>query len=99
METGKVLHTMTAERQMMNCVRFYPKDKNILVAGAGDATSGKIFQWDLRENGEPTLIYNHHLAPCNSITFIDDGKSFISTGDDKKIFVWEYSIPASKVHK
>jgi pre-mRNA-processing factor 17 len=92
-ETGKVLHTMTAERQMMNCVRFYPKDKNILVAGAGDATSGKIFQWDLREKGEPTLIYNHHLAPCNSITFIDDGKSFISTGDDKKIFVWEYSIP------
>ena len=26
---------------MMNCVRFYPKDKNILVAGAGDATSGQ----------------------------------------------------------
>ena len=79
---------------MMNCV-VLPQGQSF-VAGAGDATSGKIFQWDLREK-EPTLIYNHHLAPCNSITFIDDGKSF-STGDDKKIFVWEYN-PYHEVHK
>ena len=83
-ETGKVLHTMTAERQMMNCVRFYPKDYAASSWLAHDATSGAVFQWDLREKGEPTLIYNHHLAPCNSITFIDDGKSFALAGGRQK---------------
>mmetsp|Transcript_3109 Transcript_3109/g.9085 ORF Transcript_3109/g.9085 Transcript_3109/m.9085 type:complete len:585 (+) Transcript_3109:304-2058(+) len=91
-ETGQVKHTLLANREMMNCVRFYPRDPNILLAGAGDATSGKIYQFDLRAN-EIVLQYNHHLAPCNSITYCDADRRFVSTGDDKKIFVWEHNIP------
>jgi WD40 repeat protein len=29
----------------------------------------------------------------NTITFIENGKRFISSSDDKKIFVWDFGIP------
>jgi pre-mRNA-processing factor 17 len=37
--------------------------------------------------------YNYHLQPCNTITFIDQGRKFITTSDDKKMLVWEMDIP------
>ncbi len=33
------------------------------------------------------------MGPCNTITFFDNGRKFVSTSDDKKILVWEYDIP------
>ncbi len=37
--------------------------------------------------------YNYHLGPVNSVTFIDEGRQFVSTSDDKTIRVWEFGIP------
>lgn len=66
-----------------------------------------IVQWDTR-SGEVVLEYNYHLGmclfvrlasshsgagPCNTVTFFDEGRKFISTSDDKKILVWEFDTP------
>jgi pre-mRNA-processing factor 17 len=37
--------------------------------------------------------YHYHLGPVNTITFIEDGKMFVSTSDDKTLRVWELGIP------
>ncbi len=36
--------------------------------------------------------YDYHLAAVNTITFVDEGRRFVSTSDDKTIRVWEYGI-------
>jgi len=32
------------------------------------------------------------------VTFIENGKRFISTSDDKKIYLWEFGIPVVAKH-
>jgi pre-mRNA-processing factor 17 len=46
-----------------------------------------VTQWDVRAN-EIVQTYNEHLGPVNTITFIDENRRFVSSSDDKKIFVW-----------
>jgi hypothetical protein len=70
-------------------VKFSPADENVFLMAASD---NKIYQWDVR-SGSVVQEYNYHLQPCNSITFFDNGRKFISTSDDKKVLVWEYDIP------
>jgi len=36
--------------------------------------------------------YEEHLGAVNTVTFIDENRRFISTSDDKKIFIWEYGM-------
>ena len=38
-------------------------------------------------------MYKEHMDPINDLLFIDDNKRFISFGDDKKIFMWEFGVP------
>ena len=42
--------------------------------------------------------YDDHQGSINSITFIDHGKRFVSTADDKKIYLWEFGIPVVAKH-
>ena len=37
--------------------------------------------------------YDYHLGAVNTITFVDEGRRFVTTSDDKTIRVWEYGIP------
>lgn len=37
--------------------------------------------------------YDYHLGAVNTITFVDEGRRFVTTSDDKSIRVWEYGIP------
>lgn len=39
--------------------------------------------------------YEEHLGAVNTVTFIDENRRFISTSDDKKIFIWEYGMYAA----
>lgn len=87
-ETGQAKGTF-CNRKMGYQVKFYPNDNNIFLMAASD---NKIYQWDSR-SGTVCQEYNYHLQPCNTITFCDEGRKFISTSDDKKLLVWEYDIP------
>ena len=42
--------------------------------------------------------YEEHNGSIDSLTFIDNGKRFVSTSDDKKIYVWEFGIPVVTKH-
>ena len=39
-----------------------------------------------------------HQAAVNSITFIDEGRRFVSSSDDKSLRLWEYGIPVVGHH-
>jgi pre-mRNA-processing factor 17 len=87
-ESGKVLQTFT-NKKVPYCVEFYPHDDNFFVVGCSD---NKIITYDAT-SGEITQEYNHHLAPVNSIVFVEDnGTKMVTSGDDKKVLVWEWDI-------
>jgi len=89
-ETGKVLMAVTSGK-VANCVRLHPHaDKqNTLLVGTADR---KVVQWDLA-SGDLTQEYDQHLAAVNSIAFVDEGRRFVSSSDDKTLRVWECGIP------
>lgn len=53
-------------------------------------------QFDIR-TGTKEMEYNQHLGTVNTITFLDNLK-FVSSSDDKKLFVWEFGIPVVTKH-
>eukprot|EP00471_Norrisiella_sphaerica_P011108 CAMPEP_0184500368 /NCGR_PEP_ID=MMETSP0113_2-20130426/44535_1 /TAXON_ID=91329 /ORGANISM="Norrisiella sphaerica, Strain BC52" /LENGTH=540 /DNA_ID=CAMNT_0026888705 /DNA_START=86 /DNA_END=1708 /DNA_ORIENTATION=- len=94
-EYGRCISRHTSKK-LPYCVRIHPtaeKQYECLV-GQGDKT---IVQWDTRAD-EITQKYDEHLGNVNTVTFVDEGRRFISTSDDKKVFVWEYGIPVVMKH-
>ena len=94
-ETGKVIKTFNIKKYPY-CVRFNPdedKQHSFLVA----SSNKKIGQYDVR-SGNRTQQYDEHLGAVNTVTFIDNNRKFVSTSDDKKIFLWEYGIPVVVKH-
>lgn len=87
-ETGNVLQTFSNQK-VPYVVKFYPNDDNFFVVGCSD---NKILCYD-STTADITQEYNHHLAPVNSIVFVEShGTKMISSSDDKKILVWEWDI-------
>ena len=87
-ERGTCLGTFTT-RKVPYCARFYPRDENVFLCAMSD---NKVVQYDAR-SGELTQTYDHHLAAVNTLTFVDGGRRFVTTSDDKKALVWEYNTP------
>jgi WD40 repeat protein len=76
------------------CAQYYPLDENVILAGAAD---NYIYQWDMRAN-EVVQTYTEHQGAVNTVTFFDQNRRFMSTSDDKKIFLWEFGIPVVIKH-
>jgi pre-mRNA-processing factor 17 len=87
-ETGQCTSRFTTGKTP-HCIVFNPISPNEFLAGMADK---KIVQFDIR-SGELTQEYDHHLGPINSLIFVDEGRRFISTSDDKSLRAWEYGIP------
>jgi pre-mRNA-processing factor 17 len=76
--------------------RFNPMDdaQSEFLVGQADK---KIIQWSVTDD-KIVQEYDQHLAAVNSITFVDGGRRFISSSDDKSLRVWEYGIPVILFH-
>jgi pre-mRNA-processing factor 17 len=89
-ETGKCLNKIDISGANANSVNYNPVEPYSIL---GALSNKKIQQFDLREEGgKVTQTYDHHLGPVNCIQFIDHGKRFISSSDDKSLRVWDWSI-------
>eukprot|EP01026_Neomeris_dumetosa_P032467 TRINITY_DN2578_c0_g1_i3.p1 TRINITY_DN2578_c0_g1~~TRINITY_DN2578_c0_g1_i3.p1 ORF type:complete len:425 (-),score=80.77 TRINITY_DN2578_c0_g1_i3:184-1458(-) len=89
-ETGKVIQTINNGRTF-NCATFHPDDakQNVMMLGSWDK---KIYQYDLN-SGDLVQEYDYHLDRVLTITFIDEGRRFVSTSDDRTVRIWEFGIP------
>lgn len=76
-------------------MKFNPEyDKqNLFLMGSSNK---KISQFDVN-SGQRVLQYDQHLGTVNTITFIEP-KKFVTSSDDKKLFVWEFGIPVVYKH-
>ena len=94
-ETGKVIRSFTNRRTPF-CVKFHPAEdkQNIFLAGCSNK---KILQFDTNSK-EIVQQYEEHLGSIDTITFIENGRRFVSTADDKKMYVWEFGIPVVAKH-
>lgn len=94
-ETGQCITKVTSKKVPF-CAKFHPAAHraNDVLVGQSDK---KIVQWDMR-SGDMVQKYDEHLGPVNSICFVDEGRKFFSTSDDKKVFCWEYGIPVVSKH-
>ena len=43
------------------------------------------------------MEYTQHFGAVNTLTFIEENK-FVSSSDDKKLFIWEYGVPVVTRH-
>eukprot|EP00892_Ulva_mutabilis_P000878 jgi/Ulvmu1/10791/UM069_0025.1 len=89
-ETGQVIRTIR-HNTMFYCATLHPDPakQNVLLAGAADK---RVYQFDL-DSGDMVQEYHYHLGPVNTITFIEEGRMFVSTSDDKTLRVWELGVP------
>ena len=87
-ETGQVIKTF-GEGKMFYVAKFHPEQQNMMLAGCSDK---KVYQWDL-DSGDIIQEYDYHLAAVNTITFVDEGRRFVTTSDDKTIRVWDLGVP------
>jgi len=95
-ETGQCISRFTT-RKIPFCAKLHPDDdkQNEFLSGMANK---KIVQWDVRKPDGTVQEYDEHLGPVNSVAFIDENRRFVSTSDDKKVFVWEYGIPVVIKH-
>ncbi|OAF69363.1 Pre-mRNA-processing factor 17 [Intoshia linei] len=73
------------------CVKFNPRhdNQNLILIGTA---SKKIICYNTNTK---TIIqeYDRHMGAINAIEFIDFGKRFVSSSDDKSLRIWEWNIP------
>ena len=95
-ETGQCVSRHSTGKAVPFCARMHPLPVHGMECLVGQSNK-LVVQWDLRANVVATE-YNEHLQTVHSLTFIDDARRFVSTSDDKKVFVWEYGLPVVVKH-
>ena len=92
-ESGKIEWRGTSGILPFNA-KFYPENENEFLCGQKNKLA---VQWDMRYN-KIIQKYDEHLSAVNDILFIDNNRRFVTTSDDKKIFIWDYGTPVVIKH-
>lgn len=76
----------------VNAVAFKPDDEFQLVGACSDR---RLRHWDIRVGGhKPQQTYDFHQSQVNTAMFCERGRKFVSTGDDRKMAVWDWGVPS-----
>eukprot|EP00658_Telonema_sp_P-2_P005536 TRINITY_DN12073_c0_g1_i1.p1 TRINITY_DN12073_c0_g1~~TRINITY_DN12073_c0_g1_i1.p1 ORF type:complete len:484 (+),score=116.02 TRINITY_DN12073_c0_g1_i1:220-1671(+) len=94
-ETGQCIGAYT-NRKIPYCVKYHP-DENKQHSFVAGCSNKQIVAFDTR-SGKMTQRYDAHLGGVNTVTFVDNNKRFVSTSDDKKIYIWEWGLPVVMKH-
>ena len=92
-ETGKVIWRGSSGKNIYDG-KFYPLNENEILVGQKNKIA---VTWDIRSN-KIVQRYEEHLQTVNTVTFIDNNRRFVTTSDDKKIFIWDYGTPVVIKH-
>lgn len=89
-ETGECVRRF-CNHKLPYCIQFHPGGhrKDYFLVGCSNK---KIYAWDTRTGGI-VQEYDRHLGAVNTITFVDKGRRFVTTSDDKSLRVWEWDTP------
>ena len=87
-ETGKCKHTLGNGKVPYSC-KYSPTEPHVVLAACKDK---KIIQYDIRTK-EIIQEYDHHFGAVNTLTWYDEGRKFMTCGDDKRVLCWEYGVP------
>ena len=92
-ERGKVIWRGTSGVMPFGA-KFYPENEMEFICGQKNKMA---VQWDMRSN-QIVQKYDEHLSAVNDVLFIDDHRRFVTTSDDKKMFIWDYGTPVVIKH-
>lgn len=82
----KLIHTYKYHTKAINALRFFPKSGHLLLAASADT---KISLSDTGFDRELLRTYSGHGKSVSDIDFSPDGISFLSSGYDRKILLWD----------
>ncbi|KAJ3447907.1 pre-mRNA-processing factor [Anaeramoeba flamelloides] len=87
-ETGQVVQTFKT-KDHPRLVKYNP---NPSMNHQFATTSNKvILHYDTR-TGKVCQKYEYHLGGVNSVTFLNNGRKFLTTSDDKTVRLWDWGI-------
>lgn len=89
-ESGKVVTNISGLGTVPLCVQFHPEAPNELLVGCTNRT---VLQYDVRTASKAVQTYDQHMGAVNAVCFVDDGRRFVSSADDKVLRMWEYGVP------
>ncbi|KAL2890486.1 Pre-mRNA-processing factor 17 [Ceratocystis lukuohia] len=91
-ETGKCLGKFSNGKtaHVIRWNNLSPDHHNEFIAGMSNNT---ILQYDTRVGNEIIQDYNHHLSDITTLEFLDEGRRFMSSSNDKTVRAWDYGIP------
>ena len=87
-ERGTVVMEVSKASAVPKCVTWHP-DQSCLLVGQSD---NHVVQYEL-STGDVVQEYDRHLGEVNAVFFLDGGKRFVSSSDDKSLRIWEFGVP------
>ncbi|KAF7457719.1 G-protein beta WD-40 repeat containing protein [Cryptosporidium felis] len=92
-EFGKILWR-NINKSTPYCISVHPANEKSIIVGYNNK---KALQFDVRSK-DSVQEYAEHQGAVNSVTFCENGDKFVTTSDDKKMFVWDYGVPIVVKH-